>query len=107
MADRDEWIRVESESDLAPGMVVQVRPCQGCRRIETEVLFRHNRTGPPCSICGTCAGWFNSGCQADRPFGSCLRESISEGRLFRLANLPVESSDAEVASRPREMERAR
>ena len=81
--ERDEWVRVESEDELRPGMAVQVRPCRWCRKTHVRILLRfdkglwvlpHRSCGPYYTVR---AGYYFA---------------IREGRLYRLRDLPAEDT---------------
>lgn len=38
---KDEWVRVEDISELAPGMAVDLRPCGACGKPERHTIKTH------------------------------------------------------------------
>ena len=86
--NRDEWVRVESEGELRPGMAVQLRPC-ACGSEETAVLLCCELRTPPDER--GMFRWLGIGwCYHERH--SRLGNSVRDGRLYRLRDLPAEET---------------
>jgi len=84
----DGWVRVESEDELRPGLVVQLRPCLWCGVTEINLLGRETELGAEAR---TIDGGIE---EMSRPFVvelSChigaadYEHAIRDGRLYRLA----------------------
>jgi hypothetical protein len=110
MGDKSDWVRVESEAELSPGMTVEVRNCRYCGRAERHLLVAvipgdgTYILHPDGTSEASPRGWRHF-----RRIGGCIyggpyRNAILSGRLFRLADHhftnTTESTDT---SRPREL----
>ena len=104
---KEEWVRVRSEDELAPGMVVRLDPCLRCGRSETVILARE-ATGEQISA----FGWLYNGAIADAPSraffpvpdcdGSdfCAFDgAIREDRLFKLVLREPEATETRARER--------
>ena len=99
--ERDEWVRVESEDELRPGMAVQLRPCRWCGRVDT---FWLGEEVPPCafvprnpdgSIAKLARRAFEKrgrNCPAAVRTHGQFASAIRECRLYRLRDLPAEET---------------
>lgn len=113
---REEWIRVQSEEELRPGMAVQLRPCKWCgRKAETFFLgdaekadafvYRPDGSFGPSSstvayhVRGRCGAF------ADDEYRWQPGNAIRRGKVFRLNDLP--GDQATEAARPKALERVR
>jgi len=102
----EELVRVQSESELRPGMTVVLNPCRICRRQHAVVCL----SPLPHGVCDT------PGCRATRVWRSagechsgpgfvpglkCRWLAVAEGRLYRLRDL----DDSQETTKQRERER--
>lgn len=94
--ERDEWVRVESEDELRPGMAVQLRPCMFCGNAETFFLTRQVPAFPAVREDGSWSP--DIGKQFLLVGGRChpgpsqFTRAIRERRLYRLRDLPAEET---------------
>lgn len=95
---RETWIRVKSEKELRAGMCVELRPCRERGHDVQVILFGRGRQKVECVSCGRCRGWETSD-------GAllCPVLAVPEGRLFRLSDAALDSTD-ETTTAPRERE---
>lgn len=88
---RDEWVRVKSESELRPGMAVQLRNCMWCGKRETLTLLNATRAskiadapGNVMEVSRSKDAWTVIGGCGSRP--CVFYGAIEDHRLFRLAD---------------------
>ena len=102
---RDEFVLVNSEDELAPGMCVELRPCKSCGKQERMILthevrgfsMRDGRLVPNTgwdSVPGDCAG----------KIGSSFEYAIAQRRLYRLV---YDDTAADETATTRRRERVR
>ena len=94
MSTKEEWVRVESESELRPGMTVEQRGCENCVRTERMVLLRENFRESVDSdgvIYPPRRGFFIAPPACDGSDGVDLELVVAEGALYRLSDLTDDS----------------
>lgn len=107
MIERDDWILVTSEGELAAGMAILESPCSGCGRAHVGVLLRHESEA---TFCGgghvRCRAWYIAN-PCDRGVPQCLRRELKRGHLYRLRpDAPAASDETSRPAKAREMARA-
>lgn len=94
MSAKEQWVRVESEDELRPGMMVKyTRPAD---REHVAVITEVSRGACPMGCTK-----FRSTLVFDTGLGNCYRQAISAGLIYRLAVPPDEAAlaDEKEASR--------
>ena len=102
---KEKLTRVTSESQLFPGVLVELRQCLMCGKArERAILTRRVNRPKECDVCGQCdRGWHVAGgCCPRRTV--CYTAAIDEGRLY-LVDPFTEQEQRTTTSNP--MERVR
>jgi hypothetical protein len=107
---RDEWIRVKSESELRPGMAVQLRNCAWCGTRETLVILPGTTTASPMvelpggsRAASISANSFKTTKRCKAPNRSQFGLAISQGRLYRLADWNFDETSDDTTAPVREL----
>ena len=96
---RDEFVLVKSESELAPGMCVELRPCKTTGKRERFFVLGRERRKSSCPLCVKCRGWKTSS------GAMCMEMNcIGERRLYRLRD---DDTAADETATTRRKERVR
>ena len=101
---RDEWVRVKSESELRPGMAVQLRNCLWCGKRETQTIVRIKPSSGYCvnpvgvmRETNSTIGFVGVGnCRGER--SQAFDNAIREGRLYRLADWQFDEASDETTA---------
>ncbi len=108
MSTREEWVRVESETELAPGMFVEHRQCSVCDTTHRYILIACLGRQLTTSLIVPMGTVFRvapvSNCTRGRDRRAFLA-AILRRRLYRLA--PDAEPAAETTATGREIERVR
>jgi hypothetical protein len=98
-----DWVKVDDESELKPGMTVKLTGCGACGRDHGFVLFGERQRSGYHTVDGRrvlCPGkgWTHSGlCKKGGELVLCLHNAISDGRCFRRNVGPLARTNEELS----------